>query len=229
LGRAVFVSPNTFDTFSSILFKSLAEWINFNTFEEVIDVLFVGTDFVCRCAFSGNRFFDRADAGCTGSSVSYPLFAFVVDFIAGKGGFVEESSSSAVKWGSVTDTVIESVSNGALAAFSEIVIDVASDRVIETLSVFFVLTGRAFVLDTFSRYESVSSVTGCTGSEDGIVNDTGESGEVSLEVTTFVYSCSIGIIRNIRTIVDLGEIVHSVDIVSSSCPNNLSSCWRFQG
>ena len=224
MGRAVFVSPNAFDTFSSILLKSLAEWIDINTFEKVIDVLFVGTDFVCRCAFSGNRFFDGADAGCAGSSVTDPLFAFVVDFIAGEGGFVEESSSSAVEWGSVTDTIIEGVSRGALGAFSEIVVDVASDRIVETLSVFFVLTGRAVVLDTFSRDESVSSVAGCAGSEDGIIDDTGESRKVSLEVTAFVYSSSIRVIRNIWTIVDLGEIVHSENIVSGLCPIDCGTC-----
>lgn len=214
----VIISPNAFDTFSSELFESLTEWVNINTFQKGIDVLLVGADFFNRGADSGDRFFDGANAGFAGSGIGDPFFAFVVDFIAGPSGFVEEGSSGAGEWGSFAGTVVEIESGGALGALGEIVVGVTSSGVGETLSVFFVLAGGAVLLDASSRGEGVSGVAGCADVENRVVEDAGESGEVSLEETASVESSGVGVFGNVGASVDFSEVVQSVGEVSCGCP-----------
>lgn len=214
MSGVVIVSPNAFDAFSSKLFKGLAEWVSINTFQKGIDELFVSADFFDRGADSSDRLFNGADTGCAGSSVGDPFFAFVIDFIAGPGGFVEEGSSGAGEWGFFTDTIFEIEACGALGALGEIVVSVTSSGIGEALSVFFVLSGGAVLLNTFSRDKGVSSVAGFADVENGVIEDTGESGEVSLEETASVDSGGVGVFRDEGASVDFGEPVHSVGEVS---------------
>lgn len=223
LGSIEFISPNAFNTFSSELFESLTKWVSINTFQESIDELLISADLINWGAFSSDWLFDWAETGCTDSRISNPFFAFVIDFIASPGGFVEEGSSSAGQRGFFTETIIECVSRGAFGAFGEIIVSVTSERVGEALTILFVLSGRAILLDTSCSIKDVSSVAGFTSSDNWIIEDTWKSGEVSLEETTSVDIETVGVFRDEGTCVDFSEVIHSEVECSGGCPINSCS------
>jgi hypothetical protein len=161
-------------------------------------------------------------ARCAGSSISNPFFAFVINFITGEGGFVEECSAGAGEWISGAGSIGEGESSGALGAFGEFVESVASEGIGETLTVSFVLTSRAVLFDTSSIDKGVASVALGADTEDCVIENTGESGEVSLEVTAPENARDIGVFGEEGAGVDFGEVVESKSVcfcwsIDNSC------------
>lgn len=156
LGTFVFssiqlISPNTFKTFTSVFFESIAKKIVFNTVSFSINILSWGTSWIDWDTDSVNWFFSGADAWCT-KAVSSPFFTFVANFVASPSDAVEKVSSSTCQRSSVTDTVGKSVSSWALSTFGKIAVDSTSSWVLNTLTVLFVLSSWAVRLNTSSIY-----------------------------------------------------------------------------
>lgn len=150
LSNVEFISPNAFNAFSTDFLESVAKRININTIKGSIDELSLSTSLFQGDAFSVDSFFSSADAACTKTSGCTPFSAFVINFVTSPGGRVEVSSSSASKWGSVADSIVQGVSSGALSTFGKIVVNVTSNWVCKALAVSFVLTSGAIVFETFS-------------------------------------------------------------------------------
>lgn len=222
LGSVKFIPPNTFNTSSSNFFESLAKRVNVDTIKSSVDELSFSTSLCQGDAFSIDSFFSRADATCTKTSVGTPFSAFVINFVASPSGRVEVSSSSARKWGSVAYSVVESVSNGALGTFGEIVISVTSDRVGKALTISFVLASRAVVFKASSVDKGVSGVALLAGIDSFVVEDTGESGEIRGESASSEDSCDIGVVFVEWASIDDGGPVHSEGVSDDS---QILSIW----
>jgi hypothetical protein len=207
LSGVVIESPNALDAFSAELFKCFAKWISVDAFKKCIDVLFISAGIFNGGADSSDWFFEWVLARCAGSSISNPFFTFIINFITGEGGFVEECSGGAGEWGFGAGSIGEGESGGALGAFGEFVVSVASEGIGETLAVSFVLASRAVLFETSSIDKGVASVALGADTEDCVIENTGESGEVSLEGTASENARDIGEFGEEGTGEDFGEVV----------------------
>ena len=151
-------------------------------------------------------------ARCAGSRISNPFFTFIINFITGEGGFVEECSGGAGEWGFGAGSIGKGESSGALGAFGEFVVSVTSEGIGETLAVSFVLTSRAVLFETSSIDKGVASVALGAGIDVCVIENTGESGEVSLEGTAPENARDIGVFGEEGTGESLGEVVESKSV-----------------